>query len=570
MRLFRKSVISLSVLIGTSTVVADPSPVQQIQGLSNFYDAGRVSQQFQQPIVRAPKVAPKAQLEPLKPTISNNADKIHFKLTKIIIRGNTIFPRKVFSKIFHNSINKNITLADLQMMVHSVTAMYREAGYILTRAILPPQTIQKGVVHVQIVEGYISNVTVKGDVGRLGPLLQGYGEQIKLSRPLQIHVLERYALLANDLPGLSIQTVINPSKTVPAGADLTLVVATRRRVSGFVSFDNYGTRYIGPNETTVGASLYSIFAPGDSNNLHLSWTSRPTELHFIEFTHAQPIGGRGLHWQIGSDYTTTRPDFILKPLSIIGRNLLVFTDLSYPILRGRSTNFTVHSTFNYQNVTATILAQPFYEDRIRSLVLGGTFDSIDRFHGLSTLSTDVTHGFPILGAKDHENQSRPDGQASYTRINASVGRLQGLTSRFSLYAQVRGQYSFQALLATEQYGVGGPDIGRGYDPSEIVGDRGVSGKVELRMDLNPGWKLLATTQLYGFYDAGVIWNIDSVNLPDKQALTSAGVGARFSFFPQLSGNFFVGKPLTRKVATMTALQHNPFQPRVFFQIALSE
>jgi hemolysin activation/secretion protein len=572
MRRFCRSVVSASVLLSTCAAVADPvtpaQAVNAVQNLSNFYDPGRVSNQIQDTLPHTTKFAPRTAVTAPKPAVPNNADKIHFKLMKVVVKGNTIFNKSIFAHVFRPAIKKDITLAQLQAMVHEVTAHFRESGYILTRAILPPQTIKDGIVTVQIVEGFVSAVSIKGDIGRMGPLLDAYGAHIMHSKPLQIHDLERYALLANDLPGIAVQTVITPSKTVPAGADLTLVV-TRRRASGFITYDNYGTRYIGPDETTVGASAYSVFVPGDSNNIRLSTTSNTHELRFIELTHAQPIGSNGLHWSFGSDFTETRPDFILEPLSIIGRNFLVFTDFSYPIIRDRGKNWSVHSTANYQNSTSTILGQPFYQDRIRNLDLGTSYDYTDTYHGVSQLILDYTHGFPIFGAHDHTLQSRPDGQASYTRINASLSRLQGLNQYFSMYGVIKGQYSFQALLATEQYGVGGPDIGRGYDPSEIVGDQGVSGKIELRLDTNPGFKFLASVEYYVFYDAGMVWNIDNINLPGKQSLTSAGVGARFSFMPNVSGSFFVGRPLTHKVATMVGLGHNPNQPRGFFSVVLS-
>ncbi|MES2219329.1 MAG: ShlB/FhaC/HecB family hemolysin secretion/activation protein [Pseudomonadota bacterium] len=577
MRRFCKSVITAGVFLSTCNAVAadftaasaPAGAVNALQNLTQVYDPGRVSSQVQQAMPRLQNYAPKPLVSAPKQAPASNSDKIHFKLMRIVVKGNTIFPKRVFSDIFKSSMKQQITLTDLQNMVHQVTTKYREAGYILTRAILPPQVIKDGVVQVQIIEGFVSGVKINGDMGRLQPLLQSYGDHIMQSRPLQIHVLERYALLANDLPGVSVQTVITPSKTVPAGADLTLVVVSRRHLSGFVTYDNYGTRYIGPDEVAVGASLYSVFVPGDSNNLRISTTSNTHELRFIEVTHAQPIGANGLHWQFGSDFTETRPDFILEPLEIIGRNFLVFTDFSYPIIRDRSLNFSVHTTANYQNSTSTILTQPFYQDRIRSLVIGGNFDNTDSWHGISTVNFDVTHGFPIFGAHDHELQSRPLGQASYTRLNSAVSRLQGLTSRFSIFATIRGQYTSVPLLATEQYGVGGPDIGRGYDPSEIVGDKGISGKVELRFDTAPGMRLLNAVEYYMFYDAGMIWNNDDVNLPAKQDLTSTGIGARISFMPNLSATLFIARPLTRKVATMVALQHNPNQVRGYFQFVLT-
>ena len=333
-----------------------------------------------------------------------------------------------------------------------------------------------------------------------------------------------------------------------------------------MSYDNFGTRYIGPNETSFGGSLYSLIAPGDSTNARFSVTSHTHELHFAELTHTQPLGSDGLRWNLGTNYAETRPDFVLTPIQVVGHNTLFFTDFSYPVIRDRSKNLVVHAGANYQNVTSTILGQPFYQDRLRTVVVGAALDIIDSWRGINGLGLDITHGFDIMGAHDHENQSRIQGHSIYTRYNLTLSRLQSITQRFSLFGALHGQYTNIPLLATEQFGVGGSDIGRGYDPSEIVGDQGFGAKLELRMDTTPDFFFLHNVQYYAFYDGGMIWNVDKVDLPARQSLTSAGLGARFTFIPQVTGNLFIGRPLTQPVAVLSALNHNIHQARVFFQL----
>ena len=261
--------------------LSKPLPViNSIQNLSNFYDPGRVSNKVQDGFPAIPKYAPRTTVTTPAAPATANAAQMRFVLRRVIIKGNTVFPRRVFGAIFRRSMRREISLADLQLLVHAVTKRYRDEGYILTRAFLPPQTIKGGLVSVRIVEGFVSNVLVQGDVGTLTPLLQRYSRPVKAARPLQIRELERFALLANDVPGVAVQTYITPSKVVPAGADLTVVVK-RRRVSGFATFDNYGTRYIGPNETTVGASLYSLLVPGDSSNVRISTTTMSDEMRYL-------------------------------------------------------------------------------------------------------------------------------------------------------------------------------------------------------------------------------------------------------------------------------------------------
>ncbi|MDR3478400.1 MAG: POTRA domain-containing protein [Gammaproteobacteria bacterium] len=563
----KKIVEIVGVLVCTTGVVQAVTPAQELQGATNFSDPGRIGNQLMQSYNALPKAVPKPKLPVVAPPPTVES-KIHLKLTKIVFKGNTVFSSAELQSIFAASINHTISLTELQRRVQAVTTKYRDAGYILSRAILPPQVIKGGVVQIQVIEGFVSNIVVEGDPGRSKSLLEGYARHIMQSKPLQIHTLERYALLANDIPGITVQSVLTPSKTVPAGADLTLV-AKRERGTGFLAYDNFGTRFIGPLETSIGGSLFSVFAPGDVTAVHFTETTKPLELKYSELTHTQSLGSSGAKWQIGTNYAETRPQFTLTPVKIVGRNFLLFTDVSYPLIRSRNKNLTVHSTFNYQNVNATIFGFPFYQDRIRSLVVGAAFDNVDSWHGSNTLSLDVTHGYPLWGAHNHFYQSNVAAQVPYTRINPSLSRLQGINSRLSLLVAVHGQFAFESLLATEQFGVGGPDYGRGYDPSEIVGDKGVSGKVELRFDVAPGLAFLQSIQYYAFYDAGAIWSINTLqnSIPDRLDLTSAGVGARFNFMANLTGNFFIAKPLTKKVAVLDQMDHNPTSARAFFQIS---
>jgi hemolysin activation/secretion protein len=241
----------------------------------------------------------------------------------------------------------------------------------------------------------------------------------------------------------------------------------------------------------------------------------------------------------------------------------------YPVIMTRQTNFQVHTTANYENVTSWILDGPFYQDRIRSLMGGFYFDTTDSVHGFDTLNVDVTHGFPIFGANDHLLQSRPRGRSKFTIANLNASRLQPFASRFAFYIGLQYQWSANPLLAAEQYSWGGPIYGRGYGPSELVGDRGLGGKAEFRVDTFPDWKFIQAIEFYLFYDAGIVWNLDTLNLLAKQTATSTGFGARVNFIPNyLFGEVYVAKPLTRQDFTLTPPDQNPQQARGFFQLIL--
>ena len=94
-------------------------------------------------------------------------------------------------------------------------------------------------------------------------------------------------------------------------------------------------------------------------------------------------------------------------------------------------------------------------------------------------------------------------------------RLQRVTSNVNLQLTARGQLANDALLASEEFGVGGINSGRGYDPSEIVGDDGISGSVEVQWNEPYPVSYLEDYQLFGFYDIGKVWNTDVATGADE-------------------------------------------------------
>jgi hemolysin activation/secretion protein len=549
-------------------VSAHAAPITPRNAIPSAVDPGLLLKRLQTPPSgTASSSAPITPPAPQQQAASGPEAKIQFKLIGVTIKGNTIYSTAELETIFKPSFNKMISVATLRSLVDEVTKKYRSSGYILSRAILPPQTIKGGVVQVQVIEGYVSKVTLEGKPVPAAKIIERYSQIILNSRPLQIRELEKALLLMNDVPGVSVKAVLTPSPDIPASASLGLVTE-QQRVSGYASYDNYGTRFLGPQEFSVGGTVNSLTLPGASDSVRYLTTPH-SEVEYVEYNHTNTVGANGGKLTLDWNYANTRPQFTLAPFDVVGRSNMFYADIAYPLLRGRSSNFYIHSTANYESVSSTILSQPFYSDLIRSLIIGFDFQSTDSWRGTNEIKLDAEKGFAIFGAVKHVNQSRPNGVPNYFKLNPLISRIQALPWQLSLYGAMNGQYSCNTLLATEQYPYGGANWGRGYNPSEIVGDDGVGAKVELRRDSVIGKRWLNYVQYYLFYDAGIIWNRDGVNLPPKQSATSTGLGARFEFIPQITGNLFYAKPLTHSIATQLAMNKDPKKPGIFFQLTAS-
>lgn len=499
------------------------------------------------------------------------AKKIKFQLNGMIIEGNTVYTADELRPLYADKLHQTISVAELFSIVQGITNYYRNSGYILTRAILPPQHVKGGVVRIRIIEGYIGDVVVSGKPRGSECIVHAFGERIAACRPLLLSRMEKYMLLANEIPGTEVKAVLSPSKTNVGAADLNLVTQNNPAF-GFFSYDNYGTRYIGPQQMTGNVGLNSFAASGDSGQVTFTKTPKGGELTYIDINYNMPLWADGIRWLVGGTRAHTHPLFVLQPQQIDGLNDNYYTTVFYPIIRSRSESLNLRTGFNYQDSRVTTIGDAeLYTDHLRSLDLGFTYNFSDKYYGVNLISSDFRQGLPILGYTSNTNPdtaltSRPGGRGDYTKIMLTLSRLQLIRGPVSAYGVFNGQWAFNPLLASEQFTFGGSQIGRGYDVAELIGDKGVDGSLELRYDTAPAKLWMQSMQFYVFYDAGIVWNFKEIGgTPTKVSGTSTGVGVRFFFQKYISGNLMWTQTLTKQVAAEELIGEGK-RPRVFFSL----
>src|SRR3979409_2627685 len=144
-------------------------------------------------------------------------------------------------------LGDEVTLAAVYDLARRITAKYGAAGYVLSRAVVPPQNFGRhgAVVRIQVVEGYVDNVVWPEKLTRYRDFFTDYASRIVADRPANIRTLERYLLLAHDLPGLKSAPPLKPSPTNPNASTL-IVEVTEKPIDAVARVDNRGTEARGP------------------------------------------------------------------------------------------------------------------------------------------------------------------------------------------------------------------------------------------------------------------------------------------------------------------------------------
>lgn len=565
----RNSFVSTAAILLAASLSAVPVVSGRAQTLPPASDPGRVQQRFEpppQPRVTTDQILPL--IEPER-QINGAATKIKFHLSAVTVVGSTVYDSQALAKAWDGMVGHEISLADAQLIADRITAQYRNDGYILSRAVIPAQRIAGGALKIQVVEGYIKDFRIDGNftpglsgsglVSGVRGKLAAYAQQMVGTRPITARMMERYLLLANDLPGVNAQAVLAPAKGDDPGAATLVIQATKKPVDFFGSADNFGSRYSGPYQGQVGMVLNSPLGLSERIGLRaINTIGDWNELHYLEGNWDQDIGSEGTKIGFGVAYSKSKPGNLLAPVDSIDGEVWTETfRISHPLIRSRTMNLYVRGSFVWRDVdTTTDLGVPLLDERkdhLRILRVGGSFDLVDRFRGVNFADFEVSKGLPIFNYTHHDdNSSRPEGTADFTKITAEVSRLQSLfVPGLSLFVAAQGQFSFNTLLSSEEFGVGGSQYGRGYDPSEIAGEHGIAAKVELQYGGPADFRFLKGYQLFAFWDYGKIWNKDKASKQDhtdRDSLMSAGAGVRLNFINEVSGEFYVAKPLTRDIA----------------------
>lgn len=557
---FLKSAVLPAAFLGfAAPAMAQFTPAQQqaVDAQAGTASPARTGEHFEDAFV--PRVTPRVEVQKLAiQGAPPGAENITFELGGIAMEGATVYPEQDLRAVYADRIGTTITLADLYGIAADVTRKYRNDGYILTQVVVPPQTIDGGIAKLQVVEGFIDNIEVRGPDDFGMRRVSEYASHIKKGGPLNAGDLERALLLINDLAGVDARGVLNPSPDKAGAADL-LIIVERKSFDGQIGIDNFGTRYLGPLQLSAAASLNSWL--GHNERITAQFVMAPDSDHYHELlfgslAYEQPVTSSGTMLKLLGSHTHTTPGYTLDQFDVRGWSTNLSAQLEHPFIRSRAVNLDGRVMFDYREVKSknNIPVDVTREDNIRALRVGGTFETLDNLLGVAYNVADIefSHGLDLFGANDTGElaMSRPAADITFFKMNVELQRLQRVTDNVNLLFGVTGQWANDALLSSEEFGVGGINYGRGFDASEVIGDDGIAGKIEAQWTEPYNLGLLENYQLYSFYDAGRVWNQDATTASaKKETLTSAGLGIRADFTAMTTAGLMLAFPLNNTPQT---------------------
>jgi hemolysin activation/secretion protein len=368
--------------------------------------------------IQAPKRAP----------VPRAADELTFTLRDIVVTGATIYPPDSLRPLYEPLIGHEVKLADIIAVAEAIEAKYRQAGYLLTRAYVPPQRVGNGVFSLSVVEGFVKAVDVEGGGSAAQRMIKAYLQPVLTARPLDVRTMERALLLANDIPGVVASGLLRPSPDEPGASDL-VVTLTQTPVSGGFATDNRGSKFAGPWSVRGDVAVSNLFDDNDQLAANVSSVPDSLEKLTAQLRYSHPVGTQGMIVSLTGSGTYGEPGFTLTPLNVITKSYAAGPRLRVPLIRSRSDSLFLDAGLNWQYAEVTTFAGLLSHDQWRTVDTALTYIENGFLNGTTLATLALAQGLPILGASPNGSPelSRPGADTDFTKLTASLRRAQILS-----------------------------------------------------------------------------------------------------------------------------------------------
>ncbi|CAB3702104.1 ShlB-type family protein [Achromobacter piechaudii] len=467
------------------------------------------------------------------------------------VSGVHAIPFDEVSAILSPLSGKEISLGELVQQVDKITQLYRDKGYPLSFALVQNQTFANGLVVVTVVEGYISNVRIEGDIGNAQDRLDTLAGPLKEERPLKQATLERQLNLMRTVPGVK----FTPNMDLPRradGATELVLTASRHPFSLTGGVADLGTGM----QPLVNVGTSSLTPLGEQVKLTAAVPFNTDDVKYVMGEISVPIGPDGLAIKVdGYHYDAKPKDDAIEYLGFERRvkNDRIGIGVSYPILLNNTRSLTgtvgmyaANSKDRYDSRNADLWLQQ--DSRVRAANIELRYIQISESQ-TTDVSGSVSKGFDAAGAKkdissNYGYSATPILDLDFTRYNLNAKQTFALPAQFGLTFSGAAQYSSNILPSSEQVSFGSWRYAMGYAQGEQSGDKGVGVSAELNRRFGTGWEYLSAVQPYALIDYARTWyNNKSLQQLNQRHLSSVALGLRFTDDKYYLFDFNVAKPI---------------------------
>ncbi len=475
------------------------------------------------------------------------------RVTRFVIDAPDLLPAAQPQAELADLIGQELDFAGLRQAAARLTMLYREHGYFLARAYLPPQDIADGVVRIAVLEGRYSTVEADGSDRLQAQHAQGILDThlVGESQPIERAGLERSLILLEQRSGAPVQATMQPGSTVGT-SHMRIDAPGGPLFSGQLGGDNYGNRYSGQNRATALLNINSPRGVGDIASL---WLMRSADSNAVFAAYQSPIGYQGL--TVGASYSRFNYQLCcdFAPLQQEGDATVYGVQARYPLILSQRAIMNAGFSLERKHLNDRAIVGEL-DDKDATVVSLGVDGLAATGSGQQRYQLALSLGdLNLVGPPAYilANQATVDTAGRYAKLRGEYQYLHFIPNGHRLQIRLSGQASNRNLDSSEKFLLGGVNGVRAYPEGEAAGDQALLARVDWLIPV-PVAELPGSLSARLFVDSGRIWlvkdtrgGLATFGIPNDYSLSGIGFGFNWS----------LPKGVTANLEAATKLGNNP-------------
>ena len=464
-----------------------------------------------------------------------------FPIRKYQVEGSTQFTPQQLEASVAPFTGEQASFESIESAVEALRALYDAHGIQAVRVSIPKQKIEEGVVKLQIVEARLGKVLIQGNQHFNNDNILRSLPALKTGELPSIQLLGENLRLANESFARQSQVTFRQAED-PTNVDAVVNVADANPRRAAIVLDNTG--YEASGNWRLGFAFLHANLFDRDHTLAMQFVTSPGywdevkifgmsyRIPFYELGHALELTASHSTVDSGQVNTTSGSYGISGGGDSVGARYTVLLPrlagwdqrLSFGADYRKYTNDITFSGGTDQSLVPDVETHP----------LNLTYSGFIR-HPEQEFSLNVGWHHNVPGGEDGDqeaiNLSRFGADANYDIVRYALQYTRNFASGWQARAALDGQWTRDALIAAEQFGLGGVNSVRGFNERILANDYGQRVSMELQTpDLGRHFKIAnLKLNLLGFYDAADARRNEALpEEEDRSHLSSYGLGLRGS------------------------------------------
>jgi len=492
-------------------------------------------------------------------TVNTAGNTALIRIERFQVNGNTLLDTGLIERLLAPYTGDARSYTDIQRALEALEGTYRTAGYSAVNVITPEQEIAAGIVTFQVIESRVGKVILNGNEyydktnirNALPALAEGFTPSAR--------ELSENIRLANENPTRQIEVVLAVGEEENT-VDAQVNVQDSSPHKAFLTLDNTGNQNTGMYRLGVGYQHNNLFNRDHAATLnYITSPNHVKDVTQLSASYRLPIYSLGDSVDLIAAYSDTNAgttSTVAGPLTFSGKGHVYSARYNHYLSRKGDYTSKIIGGLDYRAYINNCSLGDFGAAGCGSAAFDITVHPLSvAYNGMLTkpayvvdYSTTLVHNIPggSHGKTSDFSAARPSpaggagAPANYTilRLNGSLTGVLPQDWQYRLAGNA--QYTRDALVSGESFGLVGANAVRGFLEREVSSEKGYVLNVEFYTpELAPKLNMQSGSfRLLGFIDRASGWNEplagESAN---RISAGSAGAGFRFNYGKNLMAKF---------------------------------